>query len=109
MSLTIPLRSDAPHYSFEVELDGLQFTLTLLWNVIASAWYMYIADADGLVIVEGVRLVEGPLTWRFKDSRLPPGLLMMTDTTGAQRDPFYEDLGKRHLLLYFSTDEIAGT
>jgi len=107
MSLTIPLRSDAPHYSFEVELDGLQFTMTLLWNVINLAWYMSIADADGVMVVEGVRLVEGPIMWRFKDSRMPPGQFVMLDTTGAQRDAFYEDLGKRNLLLYYTAAEVA--
>jgi len=38
---------------------------------------------------------------------MPPGQFVMLDTTGAQRDAFYEDLGKRNLLLYYTAAEVA--
>lgn len=106
MAVTLPLRSDLPHYSFTVTLDGGTYGFRFWWNYSCSAWVMDLSDSNGDPIVTGVRVkVDWPLFARYADSRLPPGQLIAQDTTGAQQDPGLEDLGSRVVLLYFTAEE----
>lgn len=106
MSVTIPLRTDLPHYDLQVELDGATYGLEFLWNPRSEAWSMTISSADGTVLAAGLRVVvDWAIGKRLKDATLPPGVFMAQDTSGERRDPGLEDLGRRVLLLYFSQDE----
>ena len=107
MSLTIPLRNDLPRYNFQIELDGTTFGLEMAWNFRGEYWSMSIFDADGVALLYGVRLVvDFLLASRFRDSRLPAGNFQAMDTSGEQRDPGFNDLGSRVLLLYFAAGEL---
>jgi len=106
--VTLPLRNDLPHFKFRTELDGAGYVFEFWWNDRAGAWFMSISDTDDVMILAGVRVVvDFPLAARFHDERLPPGVLVAQDTTGARQDPGLEDLGVRTVLLYFPSSELA--
>lgn len=108
MSLTLPVHSDEPHYTFQVELDGATYGFEFLWNPICPGWVLSIYTGDDQPILTGLRVVvDWPLTGRFADSRLFPGALMAVDTTGQQLDPARDDFGSRVLLRYFTAAELA--
>ena len=108
MSVTIPLRSDLPHYSFQAELDGASYGFELRWNATAEGWFLTLSDGTGNVLLSSLRLVtDWPLGKRYKDSRLPPGSLMAYDTTGQSEAPGRDDLGSRVVLSYFTAAELA--
>lgn len=97
----IPLRNDLPHFSLRVQLDASVYGMEFVWNFRANAWFFSLFDAAGEPIFEGQRLVvDFPLGSRLKDARLPKGILVVTDTTGKQQDPGFEDLGSRVQLSY---------
>jgi hypothetical protein len=105
--ITLPTRTDSPYYDFEVELDGRSFVLTLLWNGRDSSWYLDIADDSSTPLLSGRKLVLGaPLLSRFSDARLPPGELILVDTTGKDAEAGLEDLGGRVLLVYASRQDL---
>lgn len=107
MSVTLPLRSDLPHYTFQVELDGASYEFEIRWNDMAAGWIMSIFTSDSQPIVTGLRLVvDWSLAGRYADARLPPGKLIAQDTSGAHADPTRDDLGSRVILLYFSEAEV---
>lgn len=101
--LVLPTRTDAPHYSFEVDLEKVGFTFEFHWNDRDQGWYFSIADTvSGDVLLAGRRVVvDFPLLARFRNPRLPAGDIYAVDTTGAQRGPGLADLGERVKLLYF--------
>lgn len=106
--VTLPLRNDLPHYTFQAELDGVTYGFELWWNDRAETWFMSLFTSDDLPIAVGLRVVvDWPLGIRCVDARMPPGVLIAQDTTGNRQDPDFAALGSRVLLLYFSKDELA--
>ncbi len=108
MAVIIPLHPNEPHYSLEVELDEIAYGLELRWNERDEAWFLTVSDSSQNVLVAGRKIVvELPLLNRFKDPRLPAGVLVATDTAGTMLDATLEDFGTRVLLVYLSLDELT--
>ncbi len=107
MSLTIPLASDVDHFAFTVELDGVTYGFEFLWSYRDSAWYFGVNDAEGAPIVSHRKaVVDLPLLSRFRRKDLPPGMLVLQDTSNEQIDPGLHDLGNRVQLRYFTLAEL---
>ena len=109
-TLVIPTRTDGcPDYTFTIGLDGDTYRLRLLWQERSTSWYMDIQEVDGTPILSTRRLVLGlPLTFRYKDTRLPPGEFELQDTTAQDEEAGLFDLGSRVLLLYTEAADIPG-
>ncbi len=106
MSLTIPLVNDRQHFDFQIELEGQTYTLELLWNTRALAWFVSFLTAEGLPIALNLRMsVDILLGKRIRG--MPPGAFQLVDTTGARQDPGLGDLGARAQLYYFTAAELA--
>lgn len=100
-TLALPLRNDVPYFDFFVELEGVTYGFAFRWNHRAKAWFVDLKDADDQPIVSGARVVvDFPLFIRSADPRRPPGLFIVTDTTGKRIDPGEHDLGGRVMVLY---------
>lgn len=70
-------RNDILRYSFETELDGEVFRLSLAYNDCATCWFMDVFDANGTLLRAGVKLVVNvPLFVGWNDSRRPKGDVM---------------------------------
>ncbi len=100
-TLVLPVRSDAPFYSVEVDLEGASFTLQLYWNARDAGWYLSFYDREQACLVSGRKVVLGAhLLGPSADARLPPGLLLAIDTTGKDQEAGRDDLGVRVQLVY---------
>lgn len=105
---SLPTRTDYPHYSFSVDLDGTPYVLDFDWNERAGSWALGVSLVDGTVLVAGRRIVVGyPLLNRFKDPRLPRGVLMAMDTSNQDADPGEAELGARVQLVYIDAADLA--
>jgi hypothetical protein len=105
---TIPIRNDVEHHEFQVELDGVLFTLEFRWNARAEGWFASLFDGEGEELARGMRVVvDLPLFARMKDERWPAGFLFVQDTTGRHRDPGRYELGSSAVLLYADAAEVA--
>ena len=108
MSVTIPLRSDLPHYAFQCELENVTYSFEVLWNPQSASWMLSISTADDQPIVMGMPIViDWEWAGRYVDPRLPPGVFMAQDTSGQGLDAGRDDLGSRVILLYFTAAEVA--
>jgi hypothetical protein len=89
------------------QLDGREYLLRFVWHDRTSQWKLGIYDQDENLLVPGVGLkVTWPLLRRFRDARLPPGLLMCVDQSGQDSDvESPEELGQRVMLLYITSDD----
>lgn len=106
--IDLPIVQTGPHFQFSTELEGVAFTFEFRWNDREEAWFLTLGDGEGNPIAAGVRVVVNyPLFSRFRDPRLPTGFLIAVDTEATERDPGFEDLGRRVVLTYATAAELA--
>lgn len=106
MALVLPNVQDLARYSFELELDAVTFTFDFEWIDRSSHWLMSIADASGVALLSGRRVVIGfPLLNRYRDPRLPRGMLDAIDTSDTDTEAGFADLGDRVKLIYTPLSE----
>lgn len=101
MIYSIPVQSTTDPFSQQVELDGLIFDLTFLWNARDGHWFLTVGR-DSAVLVSQVKLihVDNLLLQYRRISGLPAGRLYLHDLDGLDRDPEETLFGDRVLLLY---------
>ena len=99
----IPLESK-PH-SFQAQLGGTTYTLTVRFNPVLGVWVLDIGDAQSLPIVGGIALVPGvDLLGQYRHLGVPKGQLVMGWVTlGAVQPPGFDNLGTDGR-LYFIPD-----
>jgi hypothetical protein len=97
----ISTRTDTEYYSKRVELDGVIYELTFAWNTREEVWMLSVADADGVALASGVKVVvDYQLFQSVSNADMPAGTMMALDTSGAGLDPGLKELGERVLLMY---------
>lgn len=107
MYRVIPLRTDLDHYSFEVQLDGVNFGFAFRWNARDESWWISFSNGLGEPLVSSLKaVVDVPLLNRFRDYRLPQGTLMLLDTTGTGVSPGRDELGTRVQLVYVDAEDV---
>ena len=108
MPQRVPLRTGVPSFRQRTSLDGVTFELEVAWNERESAWYIAVADADGVAIRSGRRMVlNTPLLLSVADARRPGGELYLIDLDGTGVEAALEDLGVRVVLMYVTAAEAA--
>lgn len=108
MSLLLPIDQQTSHFTFSTELEGVSYSFSFRWNDRDGAWFMGIGDGSGNPLVAGIKVLLGvALLGRRPAPGLPPGNIIVIDTTDQDIDAAYEDLGRRIQLYYLTTDEIA--
>lgn len=99
---------EAPSYKEEVTLDGRPYLLSFHWNTRGEYWSMAIADRDEVMLLSGIRLVMlFPLIhYRHVDSRLPPGELIVMDTSAntIYQEPGRYDFSNNRCSLYYVSE-----
>jgi hypothetical protein len=102
------MRSDVPHFAFQVDLDGETYGFEFRWNERAAGYFFALYTSDGTPLLSGKRVVLGwPLLRRYADGRLPAGDLVAYDTTNSDTEPALGDLGARVVMLYYTADELV--
>jgi hypothetical protein len=104
--IIIPTLAGVARYSQRTILDGREYVLSFAWNSRVGKWSLSVADAKGVPIVQGIRIVCGlPLLRLLTDQRSPPGDLIALDRTG-EGDPGFNDLGTRVVLQYIEASSL---
>ena len=105
----IAIEQESPYFRLTTELDGISYSLSFRWNGRAGQWVLDLGDGDGNVIKAGIRCVLGvPLLYQYQGQPgVPAGFLVFVDTTNANRDMEYADLGRRVVLTYVPAADMA--
>lgn len=106
MAITnIPLRNDTSSFDFDITLENVPYNFLLVYNQREDRWYMSIRTVSGDQILNGIPvMVVWPMVARFKDERLPPGILFSASLDTPAVDPTRYDLEKSVLLFYQESD-----
>lgn len=107
--LLAPRNATAAKYRFRSRLDGAYYGIRMLYNTRGRYWTISMSNSEGDQILDGIKLVEGQdLIAQFKDTRLPPGQLIVDDTAGLDLDPGRYDLGRRVRIVYVEEADLGG-
>jgi hypothetical protein len=102
----IPIVPGPARFEQRTILDGREYLLSFDWNSRAARWSISLADAAGAPIVSGLRVVAGmPLLRLLKDTRSPPGELLVIDREDLG-DPGKKELGARCFLVYLEAVDL---
>ncbi len=92
----------------DLDFDGRLFTIQINYLERAGSWYLSMDDANDERLISGQRLVTN-LDYlrhhRARDSRVPPGNLIVMSRSRALTDPTLESLGDDHFLIYELKEE----
>lgn len=107
--LVLPISQNSAWFEFTCELDGIAVTLTFRWNDRSERWFFDLSDAQGNILAASLAAVVGaPLLNHLHHlPGVPPGELLVLDTGNRDEDPSYDSIGRRHVMLYGTTAEIA--
>lgn len=104
----IPVNFSSPDFSMQVELDGVVYGLRFIYNERSKRFSLSISTEAGEPIVSGIFVVSNyPLLARFRDLRLPKGVLFTMDTTSSGLEPDADSFGDAVLLVYATEAEVA--
>ena len=100
-TLILPAFQNIPAFSYQINLDGTNYTLRYTFNTRMDKWIFDIRTEFGDPIITGVPIIsDHPIIERFRDDRLPPGGFFAFDTSGQSVDPGRFDLGNRVQIIY---------
>jgi hypothetical protein len=112
MSLFVIPTFQDPSWLQSSTFEGTKFQLQFDFNERCASWYLSIADADGVDIYNGVKIVCGPLLLKkCRDIRRPAGdLICLSSKANDTSPPSLQDLlpgSGRCTLLYVTSDWLA--
>lgn len=100
-----------PLYLETVQLDGISYVLSFLFNFRERNWYFTISTPAGVVLAAGIKVISNRSLLRGQvDDVLPPGdLVALVSDPNDDSPPALADLGKakRVELLYLDAAELA--
>ena len=98
-TLAIPIGSENAAYSFQIDLEGVTYTLDFSFNERSEEWQMAIYDAAEENLLLGSMPVLTNIAINFPHTSrpgVPPGYFIALDETGnnqnANRDNFGSDI-----------------
>ena len=102
----IPVPSNERAFRLRADLEGETYELEFSWNSRTSQYTLIVRDSVGTDLISTAVVGNSDLLTRFKNELLPPGNLVVFDSTGQQREPTLADFGKEFLVYY---QEATGT
>jgi hypothetical protein len=108
-SIEIPLLSEkAARWEMKVDLSGKRYGLYVSYNTRQDAWFMSILDANGELLLAGIRLVCGVSfleKYRASVPELPPGEMYLMHKSGKTNIEVTGDNLHTHFSLLYTVSE----
>jgi hypothetical protein len=100
---------NSPSYSQTTTLEGISFLFSFIYSQREDCWYLSIADANGVDVYNGIKLIVGnPLLFKCVDPRRPPGELCVLSGTTDLSPPGLNDLiaDSGRCQLWYTTSDV---
>ena len=89
--------------TFSITLAGVEYNLTLVWNVKSNCWQLNIDDVNGIRILSNIPLVCGSNLLEQFDYLVFGGQLIAETDSELTTPPTFENIGQLGH-LYFITE-----
>ena len=101
LEIPIEKEDDDPALKIRTVLEGVEIVILFEWNNRQEKWHASFYDATETPILLGVPLnINLEYFVRFEIPALPPGRLLLYDTSDKNQEAGLADLGKRCRLYY---------
>lgn len=101
LEIPIEKEDDDPALKIRTVLEGVEMVILFEWNTREAKWHASFYDATEAPILVGIPLnINLELFVRFEIPELPPGKLILYDTSDKSLEAGIADLGKRCRLYY---------
>lgn len=98
--ITVP-RGDNGNVRFQVEMDGVVFTLLCKFNTRSDIWYFDLLTRDGTAIRRSIKMTTGfPWLRQIATTGRPGGDLLAIDTTNSDLRTTLDELNNRISMVY---------
>ncbi len=108
--LIIQTVTDQADYTLRTRLDGRDYGLHMLWNQREGRWYLTISDYQDNLLIASIKLVTNwsLLDFYQYDPNVPPGKLLVTDSSPDGSSPGIDELGpnQRCQLVYVPATDL---
>lgn len=108
MPQVLPLVPSVGDYTFTTTINGNTYNFRVRWNARASLWFIDVADPSNVPIASGIAVVLGEplgISFAYTDPFMT-GRFFARDTTGANREATFDDLGLRVIVEYWSLNDL---
>lgn len=106
LMVTIPIRAEY-EYTQDVTLDATAYKFRIKWNYRGQYYTLDVLTKEGATIVSGIKLaLFAQCFLRYPGYGLPPGELIVLDTSGNTADIQFEDFDGRISLVYIEEAEV---
>jgi hypothetical protein len=115
----IPFEPSLNDYDMDLVLNGMHYSMHVYWNdrdtvldadgntLIDGAWYFDLSDASGNPLIYGVKIVLGAFLGKLcQDPLFTAGSIVVMDTSGANQDAGFDDLGARVQGYYIPSQDL---
>lgn len=103
--LRIPVTPDEPAFKIRIALEGRDYVLSFDFNTRMNRWVLGVYDAEENPIAVGITLnIDSSILRLYVDNRLPPGEMILFDTSEKHIECGRNELGKRCELLYQTSE-----
>lgn len=106
--LLIDRFSDSLAWRATVPLEGVEYIFDYYWSERETKWYLSLYNQDNDLLAGWMALNVGvmPLRRFRAQSNIPPGVLLVVDTTEQDAEMTApEELGERVILSYITSDD----
>lgn len=105
--IKIPTRAIAA-YTISITLEGVPYLFTFKWNVRGAYYTLDILTRDAVLLVGGIKVViNRGLIRKLPRTGMPPGELLVIDSSGDNTPITFEDLSERVEMIYMTDAEYA--
>jgi hypothetical protein len=111
MASRIPLIPSRNNYTLVVPIDGTSYLFdNIHWNAFEESWYLDLREQDETPILSGIKLVLGVRLGRASTHPFfQAHMLHLSDTSGQQKDPGFDDLDDRVQLVLTNLAQTFGS
>jgi hypothetical protein len=103
--LRIPVTPDEAAFKVRIALEGRDYVLSFDFNTRMNRWILGVYDAEENPIVVGIALnIDSSILRLYVDNSLPPGEMILFDTSEKHIEGGRNDLGKRCEILYQTSE-----
>lgn len=107
-AVEIQVTASIANYDFTTTINNATYTFVFGWNNRDKCWYVDVQNADGGILIAGIKACLGAFLGRTAQGVSPfkDGVFVVVDTSGQGLESGFDDFGTRTKMRYFASEDL---